>query len=283
MKRQKLFAKFTVLFFVFQLIFLLSAPLALAQADDIVIQGSGAVVLIITGNNVLGETTKSTATKKEESPKTSSGKVVPLTSQTTQSTVHIDPKPTKDKQINVSITSTSSKPQSGTAPSVTNNPAPNSNTINKVVNKVIAQDAKGETVFSVKPNTEGKVTLQQGTTEVSTSLPLDIDSKTRTIQVVVGNQPTKLSVLPTAAVTSVTAKGLVTVSNEASINTILPQVSLVAEKGQLEYQVKGERAGKLLGILPVKTPVQVAVSAQTGNTLSVSQSPLFSVFGFLIK
>lgn len=294
---KKLSLRLGLIMLIGQFLFGAVAPWALAQADDIVIKDNGSVVLIMTDNNVLGETT----VKRSEPPKPAAGKVVPLVSPANPSTVHIDPVPTKGKQMNVSITpntaqqassgnsqktnpaggTAAAKPQAGTAsPANTSLPSP-AGTINKVVSQVVAQDAKGGAVFSVKPNSNGQVTLQQGATEVATSLPLEIDSKTRTIQVMVNNQPTKLSVLPAEAVTSISAKGLVTPPTAA--NAAQPQVVLVKNQERLEYQIKGEKSGKFLGILPVKTQVQVNVSAQTGNTLSVSQSPLFSIFGFLIR
>lgn len=314
--------------------FFSSSPLALAYADDLVIQDNGSVLLLVT-DNVLGESTTKEADKNTHPPENkhptpaspppsnpappapTKGNAVPLVNSTTPSTVHIDPTPTNSKQINVTITPNTGtaanagqsgspanlpnqaheptgkiptgESSSGKTPQVQALPAAAANgvapafTIKKTVNQVIAQGANGQPVFAITPGSQGKnVTIAQGTTQAATSLPLSIDTRSKSISASVGSREIRLAVLPAEAVIDVTAKNLVSGPN-VSASIPKPQVTLVQNKGGVVYQIQGERTGKFLGLVAVKTKVTVNLSAQTGLVSGISQSPLFTFFGSLIK
>lgn len=239
-------------------------------------------------------------------------KVVPIAPAHTESTVQINPSGNNDKKIQVTIikgtpapaaaatnlatkapattqptTTTTLKTQTG-APLATPKPAPtpisfinqpgNTTAVTKTVDQVVEQGANGQPVVSIKSDQNNSVTVQQGPTQVSTSLPIQINSTSHVISIVTpdGNS-TKVSVLPTEAVKGATQNGLI--SNSTGTQTTITQES----GGQVVYNVSGDKTGKLLGIFPVNSPVTVQLSAQTGKVIKVTQSPLLNLFGFLIR
>ncbi len=243
------------------------APVPAAKADEILVQNDGAVILVITNDQVLAEST----TKKEE-PTPKPAQTVTLAPSNAQSVVKINPKTTTDKKIEVTVSVGVPVKKAGTtttAPAPNPAPAAVGGNITKKVDQVVAEGINGKSVLTIKPNTSGQITISQENTDVTTNLPLQID----TVSHAISNENQKIAVLPKEA-----AQGA---QNE--INNGINQISLTNGANGLVYNVSGNEKGKLLGLLPVQSIITVTLSAQTGRVTNTSQSPLFSVFGFLIR
>jgi hypothetical protein len=269
-----------------------------------------------TTSNVTAKTSPPNQNKSSSSPSpqqpplSAPSKIIPLVPAHTQSTVTINPSEAKDKKVSVTITTTtpqqnpspttsstspsSKSPTSGSTSPGSKNPItqtgqnpqqpgqnaiPKTNVINKVVNQVVAEGSSGQPILAIKSGQNNQVTIQQGKTEVSTQLPIQIDTKTHAVSVTTQTGATKISVLPSEAVKGVSDKGLISTGS----NTASPKVTLIQDNGQVAYKLEGERVGKLLGIFEIRSPTEVKISAQTGKILQTTQSPAFNIFGFFIR
>lgn len=241
-------------------------------------------------------------------------KQVPITPPNTSSVIKAAPSPSNNKiQVTISTKSTSSlKPsspsttgsntsnkQSSSAPS-TSPSTVTTNVINKDVNRVILEGQPNQPILTItsapnaSPNTSPKPTsspgenvptsspllvIQQGSTQLSTALPLQLDTSNHSVSAVLSTGPTKLNVLPQEAVQGVINNKLV--NNITSVSTA-PKITLEESNNQPIYKVEGQKSGKLFGIFSVSTPVEVRLSAQTGNVVGVNQSLTFRLFGLFI-
>ncbi|HSX19411.1 MAG TPA: hypothetical protein VLE91_04780 [Candidatus Saccharimonadales bacterium] len=247
-------------------------------------------------------------------PKTKSESLTP---QNSKATININPQPTTDNKIKVTVTpqnkptppstpqqqsktpasnvtspaqvstgTTSPNPQqqqssqtspsaSAEQPKVESSPPPPP--ISKLVDRVSEQAADGSTILSVQPG-DNKITFQQGQTEVSTTLPIQIDSQTHLLSTISSNGPEKISILPNEAVAGATNLGIISKQQNTA-----PKVTLTEVDNQIVYKIEGQRTGKLLGIININSNVEVDISAQNGKAVSTSQSLLIRAFGFLIK
>lgn len=254
-------------------LFLFISQINAVDADTLLIQDNGAISLILDNGNTLAATTvKETPApqkpqqpppKQEQKPKT-----VPLLPPNDKRVVKINPPTTNEKKLNVTITE-----------SPKNNPSVNAagqvkQTMSKSVDRVVAEDKQGKVILDIKPTEKNNLTIQQGSSEVKTSLPVQINTQTHELTVVVpGGGEKKINVLPTAVVDSLSQKGTIGVSSP----TNQPKISLSQEKGEVVYNVQSQNKTKVLGLFEIKWPVEVKISAQTGKTLSVKQ-PVFSNF-----
>lgn len=282
--------KYLVSLVIVLVLFSVSAPISYARADDLIIKDDGTVVLYITslsGNNVLGAS--STQNNKSEGPKPTTPKTEVLVEPKQKSTIQINPPTSNEKKVSVTITTnpvTNSSSQPSLQPTSPVNsesskpPSVNLNTstappIQKTVDQVVAEDSKGQPVFSIQPRSNNNLSLSQGNTIVSSSLPIQMDNQSHKLSVVTSSGSENIAVLPVQAVRSITVKGLVSDPNNLNIN-------LSQEQNQAIYDIKGERNGRLLGLFYLQSPVEIKFSAQTGKIVSTSESPVFSLLGFWI-
>lgn len=294
------------------LIFYLLGQAVPARADDLIIQDEGNIELIISNNGVLGVLTSSapqsnssqhSEQKQQSSPPPTSNpasqaptKTVPLVSSQTQSTVQINAPINDDKKVQVTITTgataqhavnSSVKTQPTQIPSASNvgtgTIQANTKSINttrvitKSVDRVIAQGANGQPVITIKSDQAHQLTIQQGPTQVTTNLPLQIDTPTHSLSVSSQKQST-INVLPSEALQGIHNEGTL---NTQSINQA--KINLTQDESGVNYTVNSQKQGKLFGVFSVKSPVQIKLSAQTGKIQKTSQSFIFNLFGGFIK
>ncbi len=309
--------------FIAAFIFLLSANLTHAYADDLVIMDNGQIVLVVPADSVLGTTKAATTTAPiqsntqsnqnsnqnkpqadNKSPSSTNSapppptKTVPLVPAHSQSMITVTPSTNNDKKVQVTITTTkppvptSSPPKAATtqklsslAPVVVNpttsNQLPNTPTVNKItktVDRVVAESNNGQPVFTIQSSEPSQLTIKQGQTQASTTLPLQVDTTTHSLRVTTTtNESTRVSVLPNEALQAVIDKELF---NTESINQA--KMNLTNDQSGINYTVQTEKKGKLFGVFPVQSPVEVKLSAQTGKVVNTSQSLLFSLLGGFI-
>lgn len=317
-KKKVLTTLLTLLMFEFS--FLIFAPQqAIAKADDLVIGYNGSVDLVITNNSVLGVSTSTPAatnTPSTTAPSTpapapvkttapapsASPKVVPVVTPApnTSTTVKIAPTTTNNK-LNVTIqTTTETKtptpapsvspsktpglPSSSTTPASVSTPSPspsaspNVQTTQKSVDNVVLKGANQQPVLTISAdqNQNSEVKIQQQNVSVTTNLPIQIDTKTHQVSVETSSGTQNVSVLPDQAVKGADEK------INLNLPTVKSSVSLTTQDSQSVYVVSEDKTGKLFGVLNVTIPSQVTISAQTGKTVSVWESPI-GILGFLMK
>ncbi len=251
-----------------------------AKADDLIIEDSGAVILVITNNSVLAETTDKKESAKPAATPGAAPQIVPVAPANSESKVKISPNTTSDKKIRITIETTTPKAANQAAFSTIPAPKVTPTTIEKTVDNVILRGADKQPVLSIKPNQNqnNEVNIQQQNINVSTNLPIQIDTKSHVISVQTTSGTQQVSVLPDQAVKGAQQK----IVNQ-NLETVKSDVSLNQENGQTVYTVNQERKGKFLGAFDITLPSSVRISAQTGKTISVWQSPVSLLFGFLIR
>lgn len=257
-----------------------------------------------------------TETKQQSSPQSPTNsspqipaKTIPIVPPHTESTVQINPPINNDKKVQVtittgtsaqtpppitiqpaaqikkSLTSPAASPSRGASktsvtltPAPTNTPSTSTTAVTETVDQVVAQGTNGKPVLSITSAKANQLTIQQGTTQVTTALPLQIDTLTHSLSIPSQNESTKVNVLPTEAMQGILDKGILTTQN---VNQA--KIDLTNGTSGVDYTVSSQKQGKLFGLFPVQSPVQVTLSAQNGKVVKTSQSLLFNLFGGLIK
>lgn len=309
---------------------------ALARADDLVIQDDGQVDLVLTNNgNVLGVTTTASlqpavapktaapaaqttqpASQTQTPPATPApAKTVPITAPHSESTVQINPPINDSKKMQIIITTptnttsttpvpspVSAKTTPTTAPlgktspllvSVTPSlhisptsalpiptgvPPTSASVLTKTVDQVVAQGSNGQPVITITSPGTSTLTIQQGPTQVTTTLPLQIDTLTHVLSVPSQNQSAAITVLPKEALQGIVNTGLLNTQQSSTA-----KIDLTKDTSGINYTVNAQKQGKILGVIPVKSGVQITLSAQTGKIVHVVQPLLFSILGGIIK
>jgi len=274
---------------------LLSAHLSFVKADDLVIMDDGRVILFITDNVLAESTVKDKGGEKKAPPATQPPpapppvKTVPLLPAHTQSEIKINPPINNDKKIRVTITTPApvkQPPNIGSSPS-TSKSAPSSSqpatVINKTVDQVVAKGAGGQTVFTIKSKKANQLTINQEETQVKTALPLQIDTVSHALSVPSSNGSAgseRISVLPKEAIQGIVNKGILENKN---VNDAKISLTKDSSGSGVNYTVQSEKAGKLFGVISVKAPTEVELSAQTGKVVTTPRSVLFNFVGRFIK
>ena len=156
-------------------------------------------------------------------------------------------------------------------------PTPLPSVMMKTVDQVVAQDSNGRPVITIKSNKTHQLTIQQGSTQVSTTLPLEIDTLTNTLSVSSQNHSEPINVLPSEAIQGIIDNGVIT-----SKNAKQAKIHLTKDSNGINYTVSTNKQGKLFGIYSVYSKVQIKLSAQNGKIVQTAQSFLFNIFGRFI-
>lgn len=263
-------------------LFLLSATFSFAKADDLVIMDDGGVILYVT-NNVLADSTKANEEKKPTVPvpHPAPAKAVPLVPAHTESTVKISPPINDDKKIQVTITTPAPVQQKISNPTQAN-PASIPNTVvTRTVDQVVAKGAAGQTVYSIKSEQAHQLTINQEETKVKTDLSLQIDTISHALSVSASSQstePVRVSVLPKEAIQGIINKGIL--DNKTASRA---QITLTKDLSGISYTVNSEKSGKLFGIVQIKAPGEVQLSAQTGKIIPTPKDTILNFFGSFVR
>ena len=259
---------------------LLSVPVTRARAENsIVIHDDGTISLFITHGFVLGASDDKTKSKPSTSPTSPPTETsVSLTRLHTESKITVTPPINDDKKIQVTITSVTptQNPSSPVLPK--NQSVVTIKTIEENVNEIVAQGTDEKPILSITSPTAHELQIKQQNVAVTTVLPLQIDSLTHSLGISSASQPATISVLPHEAVQGMIDEGLL---DTKSLNGM--KIYLATDSTGITYNVQSERQGRLFGIIPVASPVQVILSAQNGKVVKVSQSILFTILGKFVK
>lgn len=240
----------------FVILFFASAILAHANADSIIMQDDGSILLAI-DNPVLGEATD---TKKAEKPPV---KVVPIVPANTQATVTVHPGTDKKVTVTVSEPNKKSEPPKSA-------PTPQGNVIStKEVDRVVVEGKDKSPVVTIAPSSQKGLSIEQGPVAAQTNLPIQIDAKTHTLSAPSAQGETVKLLLPNVVIQKLAGEGL--------MSRATPKISLQEQGNDVVYLVTQER--KLFHTIPLP-PSTVTVS----NTTGISNIPLYSrIFGLFFR
>lgn len=143
----------------------------------------------------------------------------------------------------------------------------------------------------IKVATEGgKLVVARNNVGALSSFPIQLDLNTNQLIASTSGGPRTLTILPDQAVQNLLAANVISrldpaVLQEAAQTEGLTSVSDVVALGERNgvpvYEISGLRDHRLLGFIPVTTPVSVTVSAETGQTIAQEQSLLSTMVDLL--
>ena len=123
-----------------------------------------------------------------------------------------------------------------------------------------------------------------------TNFPLSVNTVTNELVVMTPNGQKIVTILPDQAVRNLLSTGIISrvepvvASDSASLsdsNKFDSSIEMEMKDDVLVYKIKGKRAHRLFGIIPVSTDVTAFTSVDTGSTVSVQQSALSSLIDFI--
>lgn len=134
-----------------------------------------------------------------------------------------------------------------------------------------------------------KLALTQNQTAAVTNFPLSINTETKEFIITTPAGQKVVTMLPDEAVKNLLATGIINkietppsdITTQDKLGEMTGVVSLETRNNEVVYKVKGTKTHKMLGVIPVTTPVTAFVSADTGITVAKQQSILSNVVDFL--
>lgn len=136
-------------------------------------------------------------------------------------------------------------------------------------------DAMQKPGFKVASDAGQTAVVEKGVGALS-SFPLSVNPKTNELTVTTPAGTKVVTVLPQQAVDNMLASKVMTdVTSEegkSSLASVPNLVKLEFRNNVLGYTIKGTKTHKLLGLIPVKTTVEVFVSAENGQVVETNES-----------
>lgn len=144
----------------------------------------------------------------------------------------------------------------------------------------------------IKVATEGaRLLVTRNNVGALSNFPLQLDLNTNELIVSTPAGSKTVTILPDQAVQNLLAANIIsrldlTVLQEAAeqgnLTSVSGVVALGERNGVLSYEIAGLRDFRLLGFIPITTPITVFVSAETGQTV-VQEQPLLSTIVDLLS
>src|SRR5260221_5600260 len=158
--------KIATIFLITFFVFLALAPITKAQADDLIIDYTGAISIVITNNSVLATETTNPTPQATTAPATPAPKIIPIIPPNTNTTVKISPNTDKDNKLKITIETKSATPSKV-------------QTIEKTADNVILRGPDKQPVLSIKPDKQkNELNIQQKIVNATTTLPMQVDTQT---------------------------------------------------------------------------------------------------------
>lgn len=143
----------------------------------------------------------------------------------------------------------------------------------------------------IKVATEGgKLVVARGNVGALSNFPLQVDLNTNQLIASTSAGSKILTTLPDQAVQNMLAANVISRLDPASLQQAAKSGGLTAVSGVITlgerngvpiYEIAGLRDLRLLGFIPITTPVRVIVSAETGQTVAQEQSLLTNLIDIL--
>ncbi|MCL4366363.1 hypothetical protein M1437_04005 [Patescibacteria group bacterium] len=135
----------------------------------------------------------------------------------------------------------------------------------------------------IKISTEsGKPVITKNNIKAEIDFPLSVDIATRQLTVTTPNGQKAVTVLPDQAIQTLLSANIINkiqgqianASPSAKLGNINGTIKLEVKDQTVVYKVNGEKEYKVLGFIPISTPVTAFVSAESGNLVTQEQSLL---------
>lgn len=157
------------------------------------------------------------------------------------------------------------------------------------IEDAVKHELEAEGVKVVKATQTSTPTFAKNQIAAKTDFPLSIDVTTKQLIVTTPAGQKVVTVLPDQAVQNLLATGVInrvetpptdtTLTNQ--LGTVSGIVKLTIRNNETVYEVNGVKTHRVLGFIPVSTPVKAFVSTETGTPVAQQQSVLTSIIDFL--
>jgi hypothetical protein len=145
---------------------------------------------------------------------------------------------------------------------------------------LIEVEARPETSRIRIGNDGEKFSIEQNGYIVKTAFPIEVDSKTSKLSVVATSGIRFIAVLPNEAVENVYRANIINEVDRSSGS----KIELLEDgRGELKYNISGERLINILNVHTIKIPVIADVSALSGKVLNVDEPIWLKIFGFMFS
>lgn len=139
------------------------------------------------------------------------------------------------------------------------------------------------------PTTDNQLALTQNQIAALTDFPLSINVETKELVITTPAGQKVVTVLPDEAVQRLLATGIINsietppsdIATQDRLGALTGVVEIETRDNEIVYKIKGKKTHRMLGIIPVTTPVTAFVSTDTGLTVAKQQSILTNVIDFL--
>lgn len=139
------------------------------------------------------------------------------------------------------------------------------------------------------PTTGNQLALTQNEIAALTHFPLSINVETKELIITTPKGQKIVTVLPNEAVQNLLATGIINsiqtppseLATQDQLGALTGVVEIEMRDSEIVYKIKGKKTHRMLGIIPVTTPVTAFVSTETGLTVAKQQSILTSILDFL--
>ena len=140
--------------------------------------------------------------------------------------------------------------------------------------------AKITTRIRIKSKNNG-FQLIENEIEVESNFPLSVDPVTRELKITTPAGERVVAILPQQAIGNMLAGGTFELVLKSRTNPDEEEVEIEEEEGRIVYKITGANQERLLGIFNVLVPRTAIVSAETGQTLGVTQTLLSRLLDLL--
>jgi len=140
--------------------------------------------------------------------------------------------------------------------------------------------AKITTRIRIKSKNNG-FQLIENEIEVESNFPLSVDPVTRELKITTPAGERVVAILPQQAIGNMLAGGTFELVLKSRTNPDKEEVEIEEEEGRIVYRITGANQERLLGIFNVLVPRTAVVSAETGQTLGVTQTFLSRLLDLL--
>ncbi|HVZ66958.1 MAG TPA: hypothetical protein VG917_01730 [Patescibacteria group bacterium] len=190
------------------------------------------------------------------------------------------PSPTPTSAPNSTPTPTNS-PESTSTPTPTSIPentliatitSPTDSTTQSV-DEIIMESINNGTLTITPATSSGNLVITQGDTQTETSLPVQLDTTREKINVVIDGKTYEV-IAPVKVIDAIKTQGSFIIPS--SITSILKAVD-----NKPVYVVSGLQNFQILGLLTLKLPISIHVSAENGNIIAVNNPALINILEFL--
>ena len=140
--------------------------------------------------------------------------------------------------------------------------------------------AKITTKIKIRSENNG-FQLIENEIEVESNFPLSVDPVTRELKITTPAGERVVAILPQQAIGNMLAGGTFELVLKSRTNPDKEEVEIEEEEGRIVYRITGANQERLLGIFNVLVPRTAVVSAETGQTLGVTQTFLSRLLDLL--